>query len=281
MKLSVIPKEFREARYVEDYQRNSDEALKKKDNTHPSRLWDWAYFPGYTQHYDMMSVYSNARKGVQYPSYSLDSIGEREVGHKKVDYRSMGYNIRTLAHKNFRLFLKYGIVDSILLHMIEDKTDDLRTYIKFTDNARLAKGQNISFILYNKLWRYCKDRNKIIGNTVDDKLREKVDGALVADPMLMRKQELMVFKHVVDFDEASLYPNMIITFNICKTTIYGAIYNIKDTITGTELTGGDLNQMLQSLKTSIFDIGTNFFGLPSLEQIMNNIKKEVDYKIHK
>ena len=280
-----VPEQYRYVRYIEDSERNKDNRFITTDNTHPSRLWDWVQISGYTQFYDMMALYSLIRKRYIFPSYKLDDISETVTGHGKLDYHSMGYTIKKLAHQNFKIFLSYSIIDTVRLQQIENITGDLKRMIIFADNTKLQTSVKISYVIKNKMYRIYLDSNpsKIVGNNVTYDIKEKIDGAIIASPDKLRVKGKgilndtngLVYDDVVDFDEASEYPRIILTFNASKNTVYGRLRSI--TLNGKELLVNDnFNKQLQTLQTSIFDIGKEYYGLPDIDEMIEMIENGYD-----
>lgn len=279
-----VPEKYRVVRYKEDKDRRED--FQKKggdDNKHPSRLWDWVYISGYTQFYDQMALYSLIRKRSILPSYKLDDIAFEETEYRKLDYHSKGYTIRKLAHQNFKIFMAYSMIDTIRLKQIEDKTDDFHRSIIFADNTKLETSQKISYVIKNKMMRYYlddKNGTRVIGNNVVYNVKEKIDGAIIASPdnLKLKGKGVLnsvgyIYDDVVDFDEASEYPRVIQTFNISKNSIWGRMRKIfvgenerKD------LSADEFNKYLQTLDTSIFTIGSVYFDLPEVDQILAEIE---------
>ena len=259
----------------------------EKNVGHPSRVWHWLEVAGKTQWYDQMSLYSNLRKRSTLPSYKLDDIGASEVKVRKVDFRSHGFTMQSVIHGNFLLYMRYSLKDVYVQYKIEQKVEDIDKYVLFTGNTRLSKGTKISYVIKNDLMNSFFDQGLIIGNTVSYEVRDFTPGAIVSNPNLMLKKgmkingfETNVFKNVIDFDAASLYPNLMIAFNISKSTLYGRIFQVvKRTPEGDSnvaCTGAEFNSALQTIDTSIFDLGKKVFGLPSAEEVIHEFEGAFD-----
>ena len=283
-----VPEKYRLVKYKEDKDRRQDFQKKSgDDNKHPSRLWDWVYISGYTQFYDQMALYSLIRKRSILPSYKLDDIAYEETEYRKLDYHTKGYTIRKLAHQNFKIFMAYSMIDTIRLKQIEDKTDDFHRSIIFADNTKLETSQKISYVIKNKMMRYYlddKSGTRIIGNNVTYNVKEKIDGAIIASPdnLKLKGQGVLgsvgyTYDDVVDFDEASEYPRTIQTFNISKNSIWGRMRKIYvNDVEHPEMKADEFNKALQTLSTSIFSNGSEYFGLPSVDQILQKFEKIYD-----
>ena len=291
-----VPEKYRHVKYIEDSQRNAKRIGAKSDstqeNSHPSRLWDWVHISGYTQFYDMMALYSLMRKRFILPSYKLDDIAEAETEYGKLDYHQFGYTIRKLAHQNFKIFFSYSGIDTQRLDQIENVTDDFNRSIIFADNTKLQTSQKISYVIKNKMFRIYwdfKDKEgnpcrRIIGNNVTYNIKEKISGAIIASPDKLKIKgtgilgyDGYVYEHVVDFDEASEYPRVILTFNISKNSIHSRMIRIE--VGNEEIPNPqDFNKLLQTRYTSVFEIGEKYFGLPGIEDMIKKIENSYDIK---
>ena len=277
-----VPQKFKYVKYIEDSKRNARRfgGENEQENSHPSRLFDWVHISGYTQFYDMMALYSLMRKRFILPSYKLDDIAESETGYGKLDYHQYGYTIRKLAHQNFKIFLSYSGIDTQRLDQIESFTDDFNRSIIFADNNKLQTSQKISYVIKNKMYRIYHDMkpSRVIGNNVTYNIKEKISGAIIASPdnLKIKGKGILgydgyVYDHVVDFDEASEYPRVILTFNISKNSIHSRMIRIE--FNNEEIPNPqDFNKLVQTRETSIFEIGEKYFGLPSVEDMIKKIE---------
>lgn len=277
-----VPPEFRCVRYIEDHER--DKRQFGKGNSHPSRLWDWVNISGYTQFYDQMALYSIIRKRYILPSYKLDDISFSETGHRKLDYTSLGYDIRNLAWQDFKIFLAYGCVDTIRLEQIERVTGDLEKQIIFADNTRLSKSTSISYRIKNSMYRQYLDKKPrhIIGNDIYYPIIERLEGAIVADPdnlgvkgsKSITGADTYVYEYLCDYDFASLYPSVIINYQISKATLRGRIIeSFCDGLPfGDPQIGEKINGALQTRDTSIFDFMNQYFELPNVDDMILEVE---------
>lgn len=93
-----------------------------------------------------------------------------------------------------------------------------------------------------------------------------------------------IYRNVCDFDLKSAYPNIMGAFNILKTTTYGRIITIKrekdygQGIKGVMTVGNgvEFNKMLETIDTSIFDMGKQYFGLPTPTEIIEAIEAKAN-----
>ena len=170
---------------------------------------------------DNMQVYGKLRKGRGVlPSLRLDSIGERETGHNKIDYSDIA-TIKTLVYVDYELFVMYAMVDTMLMESIDDRTNDTTNYlIRALENASSYKELfSPTKFLKNRYTLELLRENKVPGNNINidydanyddnnDSDEVKFDGAVVGDSVLNAHVGIKIygvrskhiFKNVVDMD---------------------------------------------------------------------------------
>ena len=165
---------------------------------------------------DILDYYELYRKYVLSPreSYKLDYIASVELGKKKVDYSEYGH-IRDFYTNNFQKFVEYNVQDVDLVRELDDKLNLLELHVSM---AYLAKtNYNDVFgqvrmwdtIIYNHLLR----NNIVISQRKDKSKDSQYAGAYVKDPIVG------FHDWVVSFDLSSLYPHLILQYNIGPDTI--------------------------------------------------------------
>lgn len=183
---------------------------------------------------DVLDYYELYRKYVLAPreSYKLDFIASVELGKKKVDYSEYGH-IRDFYTNNFQKFVEYNVMDVDLVRQLDDKLNLLELHISM---AYLAKtNYNDVFgqvrmwdtIIYNHLLK-----SKIVisqKHTVEKD--SQYAGAYVKDPIVG------FHEWVVSFDLSSLYPHLILQYNVGPDTIVedrgsAPTYTIEQLLTG-------------------------------------------------
>lgn len=162
---------------------------------------------------DYMEIYKKFTYTTQ-ESYALNHIGEVELGEKKLDH-SQYDTFKDFYTNDWQLFVDYNIQDTVLIGKLEDKLKLLKLCIMMAYNAKV----NYADVFFQvRLWdaivyNYLKSKNIAIPpkNNVDKD--EKFDGAYVKEPTPG------MYDYVVSFDLASLYPSLIMMFNISPETI--------------------------------------------------------------
>ena len=111
-----------------------------------------------------MLLYANVRKSTVKESYSLEAISEEEVGIGKLDYT--GYTIKNLAWKNFDLFFKYNLFDTITQMSIENKTLDVDMLQRLSEitNTRLNKVFKKTISIKNFVNKFAEMQGFVMGN---------------------------------------------------------------------------------------------------------------------
>ena len=162
---------------------------------------------------DYLDLYRKFTYSAQ-ESYSLEHISTVELGEHKLDH-SMYENFKDFYTSDWQKFVDYNIVDVELVDRLEDKLKliDLcctRAYdakINFTDVAFQVRTWDA--IIYN----YLKKKNIVIPPKDRNKKDDKYAGAYVKEPKPGR------YEWVVSFDLNSLYPHLIMQYNISPETL--------------------------------------------------------------
>ena len=169
-------------------------------------------------HMDYLQLYKKYNYESRH-SYSLDAIGEYELGERKTQYEG---SLDQLYNKDFKLFVEYNRQDTMLVYKIHNK-------LKFLDLANALAHENtvllptvmgsvamIEMAIYNEA--HARDM------IVPDKKRkdsygdeQQAAGAYVAVP----KKGIHEWVGAVDIN--SLYPSAIRALNMAPETIVGQV----------------------------------------------------------
>ena len=173
---------------------------------------DYALISSYTAYLDQMIHFASRRKGqTKLVSYSLDSIGEYIAKVKKLDYKHITENIAELPYKDYKTFVFYNIMDTVVQYCIEANTDDIGFIFGKTlmNNTRYQKIHRQTVYLKNRGIQEFYNDGFIMGNNVNafnPKPDEKVPGAFVANPVKVNKNaasRLKIFGRAID-----VFPNL-------------------------------------------------------------------------
>jgi DNA polymerase elongation subunit (family B) len=163
---------------------------------------------------DYLDLYRKSPATPNQESYRLDHIAFMELGQKKLDHSEFD-TFREFYHGNWQKFVDYNIVDVELVDKLEDKLRliDLcftRAYdakVNFSDIAYQVRTWDA--IIYN----YLKKKNIVIPQKERNQKDDKYAGAYVKEPKPGK------YDWVVSFDLNSLYPHLIMQYNISPETL--------------------------------------------------------------
>jgi DNA polymerase elongation subunit (family B) len=147
-------------------------------------------------------------------SYRLDHIAEVELGQKKLDHSEFE-TFKDFYTQNWQKFVEYNIVDVELVDRLEDKMKLIELALTMAYDAKV----NFADVFYqvrmwdNIIYNYLKKRDIVIPPKERSAKDEKYAGAYVKEP------KPGVYDWVVNFDLNSLYPHLIMMYNISPETL--------------------------------------------------------------
>jgi len=148
-------------------------------------------------------------------SYRLDHIAFVELGQRKVDHSEYD-NFKDFYTSDWQKFIEYNIQDVELIDRLEDKMKLLELAITMSYDAK-ANFEDVysqvrmwDTIIYN----YLSDKNIVVPPRKGSKKDEKYAGAYVKEPIPGK------YDWVVSFDLNSLYPHLIMQYNISPETLW-------------------------------------------------------------
>ena len=159
----------------------------------------------------------------QQESFKLDHIAFIELGERKLDYTELGFE--TLAefyNGDFQNYINYNIRDVELVDKLEDKLKFLEQiyaiaydgHVNFNDAFTSVRMWDI--IIHN----YLLSKGIVVPMTDKGSKDSQIVGAYVKDP------QVGMHKWVVSFDLNSLYPHLIMQYNISPETYAGQLEGI-------------------------------------------------------
>jgi len=146
-------------------------------------------------------------------TYKLDHIAHVVLGEKKLSYEEYA-NLHTLYKHNHQKFIDYNIKDVELVDRIEDKlgliTLCMTMAYKGGVNYNDTFGTTMIWdtIIYRRLYA-----NNIVVPFAENKVKSAYPGGYVKDPYVG------IHDNVVSFDLNSLYPSIIMQYNMSPETI--------------------------------------------------------------
>ena len=150
-------------------------------------------------------------------SYRLDHIANVELGQKKVQHDEFE-NFKDFYTKDWQKFIDYNIVDVELVSRLEDKMKLLELAVALAYDAKV----NVRDVYYQvRMWdtliyNFLKKKKVVVPPAKRSDKDEKYEGAYVKEPTAGR------YNWVVSFDLNSLYPHLIMQYNISPETLIDA-----------------------------------------------------------
>ena len=147
-------------------------------------------------------------------SYRLDYIAEVELGQKKLDHSEFD-TFKDFYTEGWQKFIEYNIVDVELVDRLEDKMKLIELALTMAYDAKV----NYADVFYqvrmwdNIIYNYLKKRDIVIPPKIRSDKNEKYAGAYVKEPIPGK------YDWVVSFDLNSLYPHLIMQYNISPETL--------------------------------------------------------------
>ena len=147
-------------------------------------------------------------------SYRLDYIAEVELGQKKLDHSEFD-TFKDFYTQGWQKFIEYNIVDVELVDRLEDKMKLIELALTMAYDAKV----NYADVFYqvrmwdNIIYNYLKKSNIVIPPKSKSQKDEKYAGAYVKEPVPGK------YDWVVNFDLNSLYPHLIMQYNISPETL--------------------------------------------------------------
>ena len=148
---------------------------------------------------------------IKQESYKLDHIAQVELGKGKLDYSEYG-SLHTLYRTNYPLFLEYNVRDVELIEELEEKLGFIELIESMAYTAKCNYADTFGMVKYWEtiIYNFLKEQGI---QTPPQKLRgqektSKIEGAYVKEPIVGGHD------WVVSFDLNSLYPHIIMQYNI-------------------------------------------------------------------
>ena len=150
----------------------------------------------------------------QQESFSLNHISYLELGEKKLDYSEVE-SLHQLYKTNFQKFIEYNIHDVELVDRIDAKMQLIDMALALAYDAKVnytdvfTQVRMWDTLIHNELI----EQNIIVPQNVHTAKDEQYAGAYVKDPIVG------MHEWVVSFDLNSLYPHLIMQYNVSPETI--------------------------------------------------------------
>ena len=167
--------------------------------------------------------YLDAYKSFTYinqESYRLDHIAHVELGENKLDYSEVA-TLYELYKTNYQKFIEYNIQDTLLVYRLEKKMKIIELIVSL---SYMAKCNYSDVFAQTRLWD-CFIFNHLLREKIaipqkkHSNKNDSFEGAYVKVPQTGRHN------WIVSFDLNSLYPHLIMQYNISPETLLGSWQN--------------------------------------------------------
>jgi len=172
-----------------------------------------SYDIGGVSQLDYLDLYKKFTYKAQ-ESYRLDYIASVELGQKKLDHSEFD-TFKDFYTNGWQKFVEYNIIDVELVDRLESKMKLIELALTMAYEAKV----NYEDVFYQvRMWdtiiyNYLKRRNIVIPPKNRSDKNDKYAGAYVKEPKPGK------YDWVVSFDLNSLYPHLIMQYNISPETI--------------------------------------------------------------
>ena len=162
-------------------------------------------------YYDLFRKFGYAYGTLE--SYKLDHVAFIVLGDKKLSYEEVG-NLQNLYKQDHQLYIDYNIKDVQLIDRLEEKMGLITLAITMAYRGGVNYSETFGTtsiwdsIIYRLLFK-----EQVAVPPKKPSVKEKYPGAFVKEPMTG------MHKWVCSFDLNSLYPNIIVQYNMSPETI--------------------------------------------------------------
>jgi DNA polymerase elongation subunit (family B) len=152
-------------------------------------------------------------------NYRLDTIANVELGEKKLDYSEYGSLLNLYKH-DYQKFIDYNIKDVELVERLDEKLGLFELVYALAYDAKVNFADSLTSV---KMWdviihnHLIKQNIVVPGKPLHVDKGEKIKGGYVKQP------KPGMYNWVCSFDLDSLYPHLIMQYNISPDTFMGHI----------------------------------------------------------
>lgn len=164
---------------------------------------------------DYLQLYKKFAYTIQ-ESYSLDHIAFQELGERKLDYAEYG-SLAGLQTGNWEMYVDYNIRDVELVDRLDDKLKLIELVFAMAYDAKVNYQDTFTTV---RAWdviihNYLMERRTVVHQLEIPEHDRGILGGYVKDP------QVGMHKWVVSLDLNSLYPHIIMQYNISPDTYAG------------------------------------------------------------
>jgi DNA polymerase elongation subunit (family B) len=171
------------------------------------------------EHLDYLEVFQKFTLNTlgRQESYRLDHIAYVVLEERKLSYAEHG-NLHTLYKEDYQKFIDYNVKDVELVHRIDEKLDLISLVLTMAYRGGVNYGDTLGTTnIWDSIIYRMLNKQNIVVPPKKDKPKTSYPGGYVKEPQ--------VGSHdwVTSFDLASLYPNIIVQYNMSPETVLDGI----------------------------------------------------------
>jgi len=196
---------------------------------------------------DYMELYKRFTY-TQQESYRLDHIAHVELGERKLSYEEYG-SLHNLYSEDYEKFIDYNIKDVELVEQLEEKMKFIDMILALSYSAKVNYTDVFSQVRMwdTMIYNHLRKKNIVIPpNDTSEKLGA-YEGAYVKDPIVG------MHNWIVSFDLNSLYPHLIMQYNISPETLVPRARVSDEVVNSMNLGPSKTVTRIQNVIDKIFD----------------------------
>lgn len=195
-------------------------------------------------------------------SYKLDHIAEYELGEKKLDY-SEYESMHEFYMQDFEKFVDYNIHDVVLVDMLEEKLKFIEQVFAISYDAKVNYSDTFTTV---RIWdiiitNYLMERGIIVPHIERTELDNRQQTDLEMGPIVggyVKDPQVGLHNWVCSFDLNSLYPHLIMQYNISPDTFVKVVDDVSIERMLDKGMGDQLESMLNDSNCTITPNGAVF-----------------------
>jgi len=156
---------------------------------------------------------------INHESYALNHISHVELGEKKTDW-SEYQSLTELYNKDYEMFIDYNINDTVLVKKLDEKLGFINQILFFAYDAKINYIDTLATV---NVWdviitNYLLDQKIAVPQHKPSTAEFSIVGGHVKEP------KLGLSKWIVSFDFTSLYPHIVMGWNISNETFFDKVW---------------------------------------------------------
>tara|TARA_R110000824_G_scaffold292565_4_gene480962 strand:+ start:1408 stop:3969 length:2562 start_codon:yes stop_codon:yes gene_type:complete len=181
-------------------------------------------------------------------SYRLDHIAHVELGERKLNYDEFN-SLHQLYEQDYEKFIDYNIKDVELVEKLDDKMKFIDMVLALAYSAKVNYNDVFSQVRMwdTMIYNYLRKDNIVIPPKNNEEKNDQYVGAYVKDPIVG------MHDWIVSFDLNSLYPHLIMQYNISPETLVPRARAREEVVSALNLGPGKTVESVDNVINKIFD----------------------------